>query len=398
LNLGEHLKALIEAGITSFKIEGRLKDQYYVANAVSYLRRQLDSLLPSLNLLKSSSGQSIPRFTPVPAKTFNRGFTSYFLFGRRQPLGAFATPKMQGEPVGTVVKVRGRKLQLATSTILHPGDGVTFYNESGVLCGAAVNAVSAQIVELNKCEGIKPGSCLYRNFDHAFITALKKAPCQRVIPVRWYVKKEGNALCIRVQDEEENSAALRLESPAIQAKQPAQMLTTIKKQLHKTGNTEFQTTSVEIEPGCSFFLTLAELNALRRRLLIQLAEVRLVHTPPSFVNPAATLPAADRPYPEVRLSYAGNVLNQKALEFLTRLGVKEIEPAAETGRVLQGKKVMTCRMCIKYELGWCRKYPREQTVTAPGPDAEPFYLQDETGHKLKLVFNCQDCVMEVFLV
>lgn len=362
LNLTSRLADLLDAGITSFKIEGRLKDRTYVANVVAHYRAELDAL----GVHRSSSGSSSPGFTPDPSKTFNRGFTTYFLGGRTGPIGSHSTPKMIGEPVGTVT--RGG---LQSSVPLHPADGLCWFDDNGNLQGAPATEVTA----------IAPGTAVYRNHDHTFLESVRRAEPQRSISVAFALRPG----CVEVRDEDGNTAQSAL--PAGQpARDPARAAETIRRQFEKTGGTEFRCTAVEVEPDAPPFLPVSALNALRRDMLDRLRAVRETNRP----RPCGGAIANDVPFPERELSYLGNVLNRQAEAFYRRHGVTTIEPAAESGLDMTGRKVMTTRYCLKFELGWC---PKEGSRQRP---AEPLVLVDAEGHRLELRFDCRRCLMEVY--
>jgi putative protease len=362
LNLTSELGDLLEAGVTSFKIEGRLKDRTYVANVVSHYRSELDAL----GVRRSSSGTSRPGFTPDPSKTFNRGFTTYFVDGRTEPIGSHATPKMIGEPAGTMT-ARG----LESSVQLHAADGLCWFDPDGWLRGAPATELG----------GIAPGTAIYRNHDHAFLETIRKAEPVRSVAVTFALKKDE----LEVRDEDGNTAVCTVPDGE-PARDSARAAETIRRQFEKTGGTEFSCAAVEIETDTLPFLPVSALNALRRNLLDRLRAVREANRP----RPQGALIVNDVPYPERELSYLGNVLNRRAEAFYKRHGVTRIEPAAESGLDMSGRKVMTTRYCIKYELGWC---PKEGARQRP---AEPLMLVDAEGRRLELRFDCRRCVMEVY--
>jgi collagenase-like PrtC family protease len=429
LNLSDHLGELIDAGITCFKIEGRLKDEAYVANVVSAYRRRLDTVLEAKGLRKSSSGRSRIDFEPNLAKTFNRGYTTYFLHGRGEPPGSIDTPKMMGEFAGRVAAVKGRPFTLDTDVELHSGDGICFFDAEGELQGTLVNVARGRDFTPREIAGIREGARIYRNHDHAFLKELKKGRAERKIAVRltleeteggftgkspkalslaekqsdqvedseaidqvgFFLGKKPGAerqdfFTLTATDEDGNVATGKLTQKKALAEKPEQALSTIEKQLYKTGDTEFTCTELEIAWEEPYFLPISALNQLRRETLEKLAAAREQNRPVD----RATIRRNDAPYPEKTLSYLGNVLNQKAVAFYRRHCVEEIATAAESGLDMRGKRVMRTRYCIKHQLGLC---PREND--AP-PLKEPLYLVDEDGHKYRLRFDCTVCEMEIY--
>jgi collagenase-like PrtC family protease len=386
LNLSAHLAELIDAGVTGFKIEGRLKDEAYVANVVSAYRRQLDAVLQEKRGQKSSSGHSAIDFGPDLDKTFNRGYTTYFLHGRGGPPGSIDTPKMRGEFVGRVAAVKGKSFALDTDVELHGGDGICFFDTERELRGTVVNAARGRTVTPREIEGIQESTRVYRNHDYAFLKRLRKGYVKRKIAVRLKLEETQTGFTLTATDEDGNVAACKLTCDKTLAEKPEYALATVEKQLHKTGATAFACAELEIAWKAPYFLPVSALNQLRRETLEKLAAERTRNRPVL----RATIHKNDAPYPEKTLSYLGNVLNQKAVDFYQRHGVEEIAPAAESGLDMRGKRVMRTRYCLKHQLGLC---PREDD--AP-PLKEPLYLVDEEGHRYRLCFDCAACEMEIY--
>jgi collagenase-like PrtC family protease len=393
LNLSDHLGELIDAGVTGFKIEGRLKDEAYVTNVVSAYRRRLDAVLEAKGLHKRSSGHSEIDFEPDLAKTFNRGYTTYFLHGhggspcpRGEPPGSIDTPKMMGEFVGRVAAVKGRSFTLDADVELHSGDGICFFGAERDLQGTLVNAARGRSVTPQEIAGIREGTRIYRNYDHAFLKRLHASRAERKIAVRLALEETRAGFALTATDEDGNVAVGELMWEKTLAKRPEQALSTAKKQLRKTGDTAFACEGVEIAWDAPYFLPVSALNYLRRETLEKLAAERIRNRPAD----RTTIRKNDTPYPEKTLSYLGNVLNQEAVAFYRRHGVEEIAPAAESGLDMRGRRVMRARYCLKHQLGLC---PREND--AP-PLKEPLYLVDEGGHRYRLRFDCAACEMEVY--
>jgi collagenase-like PrtC family protease len=387
LNLSEHLGDLIDVGVNSFKIEGRLKDRDYVVNVVSHYRRQLDRVLDEKELSKSSSGQSRIDFEPDLVKTFNRGYTTYFLHGRAASPGSIDTPKMVGEFIGRVVAVDKRSFRLGSgAALLHNGDGLCFFDSSGTLCGTVVNAVRGQTVVPNAVNGMEPGTRIHRNHDHAFLSWLGKCRPERKIAVKLRLGETVEGVFLSAVDEDGNAATSALEIAKDKAQKPEQALAITHTQLRKMGGTEFTCAGLEVDWQGVYFVPLSTLNALRRRTLEKLTAAREQNRP--MLD--RTISRNNVPYPEEQLTYLGNVLNQQAAAFYRRHGVTHIAPAAESGLDMRGKRVMRTRYCIKHQLGFCH---REGDVPRL---REPLYLVDEDGHEYELHFDCAACEMEVF--
>lgn len=380
LNLSDHLLELIQAGVRSFKIEGRLKDQAYVSNVVAFYRVRLDEAIREAGLRRSSSGTSDPGFIPDLNKTFNREYTTHFQHGAGEVIGRPSTPKMAGEEIGRVVSAGERFVKIDSATELHPGDGICFFNRNGELRGTVVNEVRGSVTAPDKPKGIEPGMIIYRNHDHEFLTLLKKATPRRLIGVNLTLQESPDGLVIVAVDEDENRADFAIQCEKVAAEKPEQAMENIERQLMKTGGTDFACKQISIDLPQALFVPIAILNSLRRGVLEELARVRATNRPIQTGQEIKN----DVPYPVQCLTYEGNVLNSFAEAFYRRHGITEIEPAAESGLDLRGRRVMTTKYCLKRQFGKCGK-------------DEPLTLVDAEGHRLELRFDCKRCVMEVWL-
>jgi collagenase-like PrtC family protease len=392
LNLSAYLGDLLDAGVTSFKIEGRLKDRAYVVNVVSWYRQQLDRVLAARGWARSSSGHSSIDFEPDVNKTFNRGFTIYFLHGRAEPPGAIDTPKMVGEHAGTVSSVQGRSFVLETNLPLQSGDGLCWFDAQHELSGTVVNAVQPTqpearrvLVTPEKMASLSEGLEIYRNRDHAFLRQVEHSQPVRKIQVRLRLQAVPEGLVLHAEDEDGNTATGTLVAERVPARKPDRAEATARRQLAKTGDTLFACAGVELAWDQPYFLSTAALNALRRETLDRLSAARAANRP---VRPGQIL-RNEVPYPEAAVTYRGNALNQQAVAFYQRHGVQEIAPAAESGLDMRGKVVMRTRYCIQHQLGLCDGRRRTRVLR------EPLSLVDEGGHHYLLRFNCADCEMEV---
>lgn len=395
LNLSKDLPALLEAGVSSFKIEGRLKDKPYVMNVVGYYRQQLDRILEGKDLRAASSGKVIFDFAPDPSKTFNRGFTSYFLHGRKEPVGSPDTPKALGEPVGRVTRLSRGSFTLDGTTEIHRGDGLCYFNPRRELTGTVVNDAQGRVVTPEKMDGLAVGTLVYRNHDHVFLNALEKSQTARKISVRFRLAETRAGMALFAQDEDGCEAMFAMETEKQPAEKPEQALANIEKQLRKLGGTPFDCTYLRIDLAEAYFVPLSTLNALRRGALEALEQQRLADYPRLTGGAIRN----DAPYPRAALTFEGNVLNEKARAFYRRHGVESIEPAAEArpaaeaGLGMRGRRVMTTKHCIKHQIGYCPKEKHEGKMV---PLAEPLALIDEQGNTYPLRFRCAECEMEVY--
>lgn len=387
LNLSERLYDLIQAGVSSFKIEGRLKDKAYVANVVAYYRKKLDDVLKSMGLEKSSSGEPLLDFEPDLSKTFNRGYTNYFLDGRSGKIGSIKTPKMTGEYVGRVAGVSKNTVAFNKKNDLRPGDGICFFDDEDRLMGSTVNVVHGKSVSLETPRGIKKGSVVYRNRDHAFLSTVGGAKTVRLIPVRFFFSETTAGVRLIVMDEDGVQVEVEHKGEFEPADKPDKAMDVIRRQLEKTGGGLFSCASVEIELRRPLFIPMSILNAMRRDALDALAGERIERRPIHRCE----INTNTEPFPITELDYTGNVLNKCAETFYRRHGVERIEPAAESGLDLAGRKVMTTRYCLKHQLDLCPKMKAAKQLK------EPLYLIDEQGRRLQLDFRCDRCEMDVIL-
>jgi putative protease len=387
LNLSDHLPALLDAGVTSLKIEGRLKDMAYVANVVAHYRARLDAAVREKGLRPSSSGIARPGFDPDPDKTFNRGYSAYFLYGRAGAVAFPSTPKMVGEEVGRVTKVDGDTITVATTLTLHSGDGLCFFDKSGELRGTPVNAVRGAAIAVQHAAGIRVGTLIFRNHDHVFLTRVKTARMERRVRVALTLLTGPGGVALLARDEDGVEARYDIACTVQAANDPDAALATARRQLVKAGDSDYVCSEVTIEADPVPFLPVSVLNGMRRGVLDALSAAREARRP--RVTGGAI--ANDAPYPERELTYLGNVLNRKAEAFYRRHGVTAIAPAAESGLDMRGRKVMTTRYCVKEQLGLCPRAGADHAME------EPLVLVDEDGDRLRLDCDCARCEMEIYL-
>ena len=385
LNLTDQVRELLNAGITSLKIEGRLKDKAYVANVVTHYRRKIDEILRKPLERRSSSGTVEPDFVPDPLKTFNRGYTRWYPSGVREMMGANETPKMIGEPVGEVLSSGTDSFILSGTEEIHNGDGICFFDDNGELAGTLVNRAEGNAIYPARMDWIRKGLRIFRNYDRNFLARLERSRAVRRIGIRMSFAEIPVGYRLSAQDEDEVRAFRDLACEKVHAHDPGKAKAVIEKQCCKLGDTEFSCIGMEVLSDTVPFLAVSALNELRRGLMEDLRAARTA----ARKRLRASVSPNEVPYPESRLTYLGNVLNRKAEEFYRRHGVIQIEPAAESGLHMRGRKVMTTTYCIKFEMGAC---PR---VNSDSAFAEPAFLEDEDGRRLRLEFDCVACCMNV---
>ncbi len=391
MNRSDHLGRLAAAGITSFKIEGRLKDLAYVKNITAFYRQKLDSLMTVGSVYgPASSGRTTFSFVPDPLKTFNRGETDYFLFGRKGKIHSFDTPKSLGEKIGLVDRVDTGYLTLKTSHDIQNGDGLCYMDQGGRLQGFQVNSTNQGKIYPSGRLNLKkfplfPGALLYRNHDHLFLKKLGGASAQRRIGLDLSFHETVEGFVLKGQDEDENRAKVRLDMEKISAQNEPAALATLNKQLGKLGASIFYLRQLILHSK-PYFIPTRDLNQIRRALLerMTLKRSEAYEQAPAIPRP---LPA---PYPETQVDFTANVSNEKAIQFYRKRGVTRVDAAFEVSPPGPGTVVMTLRHCIRQSLGAC---PRE-TKTPPGVWDAPLFLENKKG-RFQLVFDCKRCQMKI---
>jgi putative protease len=390
LDLSDQLPNLIEAGITSFKIEGRLKDLVYVKNNVSYLRQKLDAYLEENDqFVKASSGRTIFNFEPQMDRSFNRGYTDYFVNQRKEKIGSWESPKSKGQYIGKITEVTPKGYFIENADDLNNGDGLYFINSANESDGIQVNVVLNSFVIPNNYKEIPVGTEIYRNSDAAFNKLVEREDATiRKIGVHLTLKESINGFELSVIDEDGHATSMILESEKTPSTKGEIILEELKKNLSKTGNTPFIVDSINIDFSQHWFLPTSKVNEVRRAVLEQLIEIRVKE----YVREEFQLTKTDHPYPVKELDFTYNVSNKMARAFYHRHGVTEIEKAFEIQWDPGKSRVMVTKYCVKYELGKCARFQRD---TMGEKVVEPLSLKHgENEYKLK--FNCKPCEMEIW--
>ena len=390
LDLSNQLPNLIEAGITSFKIEGRLKDMVYVKNNTSYLRKKLDAFLENNETYqKASSGRTFYNFEAEMDRSFNRGYTDYFVNKRTEKIGSWESPKSQGQLIGKLLEVKANGYVIENSELLNNGDGLYFLNENNEPDGAQVNIIINNIVVPNTFKSLKPGTIIYRNSDANFNRLVEREDSAvRKIGVALKFTETQAGFQLLATDEDGHQSSSSYEAEKELAKNEESTIPNIKKNLVKTGNTPFIVDDVEVEFSQNWFLPISKINEIRRVVLDQLIDVRLKE----YKRTEIQITKTDHPYPVKQLDFTYNVSNQLARSFYKRHGVTDIEKAFELQWDPGKSRVMVTKYCVKYELGKCARF---QKATMGEKVVEPLILkQGELEYKLK--FNCKPCEMEIW--
>ena len=393
-----NLRALIAAGVSSFKIEGRYKDLPYVKNATAHYRQLLDEILEEMpQYAKSSAGHASYTFTPQPEKTFNRSATDYFANGRQADIGAFDTPKFSGEELGKVRKVGKDFIDVATDVELHNGDGVCFFDVHKELVGLRVNTVQAldkytqRLFPNEMPADIRNNTQLYRNRDHAFMRLLEKDSATRKIAVDAVLYETRDGFALTLTDEQGLIATAQVAAEKQPANDTQKAEASLRENLAKLGNTDFVATEISLELTQCWFLPASVVNQLRRDAVEQLIDIRTLAYERPPLRAAAEPPAI---YPQDSLSYLANVYNQKARDFYHKHGVKLIDSAYEANETLDEVPVMITKHCLRFSHGLCPKEAKGVIGVQGTVTAEPMTLISGND-RYTLKFDCKPCEMHV---
>ena len=382
MNRSAHIEQMLDAGVTSFKIEGRLKDVSYVKNITAYYRAKLDEVFARRpEYERASYGKCAPQFTPAPEKSFSRGFTDYMLNGSKDEMTSFDTPKSKGEYMGRV-KFVSRNFFTFTGKDFNNGDGACFVSRDGRLKGFHINRVEGNRIFPQTMPQVESGDELYRNYDCDFERQLSRPDVARRMRVDLTFCENADGFVLKGIDE----SGLECSVSTVFEKQEARtsQRDNIVKQLGKWGNTPFEVGEVNVEFSSEWFVPSSLLSDMRRSLCEELIKRH------NEEDSREDMRLADNAIPFVadELDYKGNVSNSHAKAFYMKHGVKSIMPAFENEPV-DNAVVMFCKHCIKYSLGWCTKSGAKHAFK------EPFYLISGDGKRFRLSFDCKECMMKV---
>lgn len=399
----DRLGDLLEAGVCSLKIEGRLKDANYVKNVVATYSEALNAYIAKHTgkYCRSSYGRCTYTFTPALEKTFNRGFTHYFFNGRQKDISSFNTPKAMGEYVGYVKEIRRGSFNVAGTAMFANGDGLCFFNRQKKLEGFRVNRVeNNRLYPLTMPKNLEPGMALYRNNDIEFERAMQGKTSTRKLQVRFVVDVVDGKLTFTATDECGRSANVVLNETPEKAQKSQH--DNIVKQLEKLGNTVWTANEISINNSADeFFIPSSRLAAVRRELLEALEDTPVSnHTDKQAVGETATnsINANNTVYADT-INIA-NVANTTAQNYYAAHGVKNAPTAFELNSDYKAGSttapsavppLMTCRYCLRYALGYCVKNGGKRPTWH-----EPLHLEAKNGIRVRLAFNCAKCQMEVY--
>lgn len=411
LNQSDILEELLDAGATSLKIEGRLKDVSYVKNVTAAYRQKLDAIFTRRKeYARASSGTCNYTFRPQLDKSFSRGFTHYFLHGRSEEIFSFDTPKSLGEEMGTMKEQRGNYLTVAGLKSFNNGDGVCYIDEQGRLQGFRINRVDGnKLYPAGEMPRIRQRTVLYRNYDQEFEKLLARKSSERKISVSLLLADTAFGFTLTATDEDDNSVTLSFPYQKELARTP--QADNLRTQLGKLGNTPFEACSpvgvnhhspgtgsaIEIHFSGNWFLPASVVAEWRRQIIEKLITARRINYRQELAVWKPTVhpfPLPDTSHKSVAsrtsLTYLGNVMNTRAASFYTDHGIASVAPAYEK-QAVPGAVLMFCKHCLRYSMGWCPTFQKGRS-----PYREPYYLSGTDGKRFRLEFDCKNCQMKVY--
>ena len=404
-NQSDNLRALIDAGVRSFKIEGRYKDLGYVKNITAHYRKLLDEIIEEGEFARASSGRTTFSFTPDPDQNFNREFTDYFVNGRKDDIGAFDTPKTPGRAIGWVTQLGDKWFELEVSdkaTMLHNGDGLCYYDLQKELVGVHINraeSVSAKKGiwrvfpknDMAEFKDLRKGLEINRNRDMDWVRTLEKKSSDRRIGLWAALTETADGFALTLTDEDGFVGSASLAQAHQAATDAAKAEATLREQLGRFGTTIFEINDISLRMNQPWFVPASSLNQLRRDAVAQLEAARAK----GFIRLPRALPVEPpTPFPEDTLSYLANVYNQKAHDFYMKHGVKVIDAAYESKEEEGEVSLMITKHCVRYSMSLCPKQAKGVIGVKGTIKAEPLLLINGK-EKLKLVFDCKPCEMHV---
>ncbi len=390
LDVSDQIPNLIKAGITSFKIEGRLKDMVYVKNNVSFLRKKIDAVLEgSSEYTKASSGKSFYGFEPSLDRSFNRGYSHYFVNKRKSKIGSWDSPKSKGQFIGKLIQTNGNAYLIENGNTINKGDGLSFINENGETSGIQVNNVIDNLVYPNELKSINKGTEIFRSSDLTFAKLVgREDSAVRKINTKLLLSETADGFQLLVKDEDSYECIASCVQPKEKTKNNESIIPNIKTHLSKTGNTPYSAEEIEIQFSENWFMPISKINELRRSVYEQLSAVRM----DNYEREEFPIIKTSHPYPVTELDFTYNVSNKLARKFYERHGAKKIDQAFELQASKKNACVMTTKYCIKYELETCPKYHKNKVFEELN---EPLVLT-QGDRKYELKFNCEPCEMEIW--
>ncbi|MCQ2286080.1 MAG: U32 family peptidase [Bacteroidales bacterium] len=383
MDRSDFLLDMMNAGVTSLKIEGRLKEADYVKNITSFYRKKLDAIFAeNQDFTNASYGTTTFSFEPNPAKTFHRGKTDYFLNGHRTLMSQPATPKSVGEYIGKVKQVVDRKILIDSSIRLNNGDGLCFVDPMGHFAGFRANRVEENAVFMTETlPGLVAGVDLYRNSDVAFQKLISQNCSDRRLDLYVVFAETESGFSVTLTDETQDSVIYDIKTEKMTAQKAGMMQNLIKTQFSKLGTTIFRLASLEIHSS-DYFIPSSLMTEWRRK-----AVQKLMDKKKSFKTESVKRVDEHIPFGQSLLNFKSNVLNHKAKEFYLEHGVERIESDFLAGN--EEVEVMRCKFCLRNELGACKKQSGSVSLN------EPLFLVSQ-NQRFRLSFDCSKCEMSIF--
>lgn len=380
-DLSERIGDLIDAGVVSFKIEGRLKDDNYIKNVVSYYRRKIDEAIASRpECQRASVGRSEIEFDPDPKKSFTRDGGEYMFAGKRAGVASFLTPKAVGEYVGCVATTSKRDFRLVGKVALNAGDGICVITPEGIV-GTNVNRVEGNTIEPNRMEGIKAGMEVYRNYDHRFTQAVERSRTRRAVEAKCSLILSAEGISVTYTDEEGFSVTVERSMALDGSKSVDKMRAVAEEQMAKSGDSIFRVVSVDVK-GAEWFATAKMLAEVRREALSMLAAKRMTRTMEHDIR----TDSGEARFPVQRLGAEYNVVNSLSRRFYTKHGVEHIVDGLDLWATTLGERVMESSYCLRREIGECLKKGTKLR--------ERLYIE-HGRHRYRLDFDCAKCRMSL---
>ena len=373
-NLSAHINELIEAKVTSLKIEGRLKDKEYVTNVVLYYRRLIDAICANS---RPSFGDILTDFVPDVNKTFNRGYTDFFIDGKRKIFINKNSPKFIGEKMGKVISVRGNSIQIDTTKNLNIADKVTFFDKNNELSGTTVTKLANKYIEVLNATGIAAGTVLYRNYDSNFYSSLNSAEIIRKIPLK--IKVDNEKIILKTFGD--NEITYKFNENFEKANNIEKARENVVRQLTKLGETEFYAADISVDSEFNLFIPVSKINEMRRQAVLLLQKKSKENY--KFQRRDTSVKYSD--YPINELDYSFNISNTESKAFYEgcRCKVKEFAPEISKQKNII---LMKTKHCLRDFAGICLKKSK---------DNRKLFLVDESGRKFSLEFDCKNCIMQV---
>ncbi|MFH0894818.1 MAG: U32 family peptidase [Bacteroidota bacterium] len=388
MNLASHLESLMDAGIDSFKIEGRLKDITYVKNVTSFYRKKMDAIFIRRNeFAKSSSGIVDCGFEPDPTKTFSRGETDFFIEKRQKNLAVFETPKSLGEYAGIAKECSNIGFTLDTQFEFQNGDGIMFFNDKEVK-GTRIEKRDGKYFVPGSMEGIVPGVQIFRNHNHQFEQMIRKVVPQRHIEMKVVLRGTVNKIEVITTDEDSVESISVFEKMHTAAEKPDKAIVSMQSQFSKSGDSIYFVSEVICELIEIPFLSFSEMNQMRRTSIENHTKLRN----DNFMKSKVKCEIKSVPYPFESLDERSNVVNQVAKTFYTERNVTTIETGIDASDKKSDQCLMQMRYCLKHELGMCEKFQKNAK-----PSTKTLLLADNKN-RYRLEFDCEKCEMKVVLL